>query len=352
MDRKKGEKDVKISIIVPAYKAEATIRDCLNALLNQDYPKEDYEIIVVCNKESPDDTNKIVKSYPVKMVELDARDLSGYLAKLKARELGVDNAKYDLLLFTDADCVPKNDWLKSIRAANYQPLIGHTVNDKNRSEVDKFLYLLRKKVYPRIDKPIYLDEENFNKLPKGTDNFFCSKELFLKSSPKSDDLFVSDDIALFKNIIKEKKILVHPSPTVIHLERTEKGALFKQWHNRGRAFSGFYLAKGGAHHTKYIAGLFIMTLLLLIGIYYPLMFIYLFILIFIASILISIYFSGGASDFHVFYEYMVITGTAFILGVLRRKIQFFSVYFITLGTLAMLHWVLNISPIPIIEHIF
>lgn len=40
---------IKISIIIPTYKPQAYIYECLNALKNQTFPKEQYEIIIVLN---------------------------------------------------------------------------------------------------------------------------------------------------------------------------------------------------------------------------------------------------------------------------------------------------------------
>jgi len=36
-----------VSIIIPMYNEELYIKDCLLSLVNQDYPKDKYEIIVV-----------------------------------------------------------------------------------------------------------------------------------------------------------------------------------------------------------------------------------------------------------------------------------------------------------------
>ena len=47
-DRRKdgGEAYPFVSVIVPVYNAEDTIGECIESLLNQDYPKDRYETIV------------------------------------------------------------------------------------------------------------------------------------------------------------------------------------------------------------------------------------------------------------------------------------------------------------------
>ncbi|MDX9746366.1 MAG: glycosyltransferase [Syntrophales bacterium] len=54
---------MKISIIVPFYRAGKYIEDCIQALLTQDFPSDLYEIIMV-NNNSPDQSAEIVKRYP------------------------------------------------------------------------------------------------------------------------------------------------------------------------------------------------------------------------------------------------------------------------------------------------
>jgi len=38
-----------VSVIVPLYNGEGMIAECIESLLNQDYPKDRYEIIIVDN---------------------------------------------------------------------------------------------------------------------------------------------------------------------------------------------------------------------------------------------------------------------------------------------------------------
>ena len=95
-----------ISVIIPAYNSEKTIGDCLEALLNQNYPSEEYEIIVV-DDGSTDRTREIVKSFRrVRLIEQKHRGPAA------ARNLGVKKSKGSIILFTDSDCIPSKDWIK------------------------------------------------------------------------------------------------------------------------------------------------------------------------------------------------------------------------------------------------
>ena len=76
------------------------IGGCLDALVNQNYPKEDYEIIVV-NDGSTDNTLKVIKdkqnSAAAKNVEIKAINLEPNQGWIIARETGAKNAKYNLI---------------------------------------------------------------------------------------------------------------------------------------------------------------------------------------------------------------------------------------------------------------
>jgi cellulose synthase/poly-beta-1,6-N-acetylglucosamine synthase-like glycosyltransferase len=95
-----------ISIIVITFNEEENIRDCLDSLLELDYPEDKYEIIVV--DASTDFTPRIVEGY--KKVSL-IRSKKGFSQQ---RNVGLRAATFDILAYTDADCIVPRDWLKII----------------------------------------------------------------------------------------------------------------------------------------------------------------------------------------------------------------------------------------------
>lgn len=99
---------MKVSVIVPVYNGEKVIGSCLKSLLNQNYPKKNYEIIVV-DDGSTDNSVEVVKKF--KRVKLIRQKHKGPAA---ARNLGVKHAKGSIVLFTDADCIPSRNWIKSM----------------------------------------------------------------------------------------------------------------------------------------------------------------------------------------------------------------------------------------------
>ncbi|MDJ0848756.1 MAG: glycosyltransferase [Myxococcota bacterium] len=96
----------KVTVIVPVLDGAAHIGRCLEALRSQSYPAEQVEILVVDNG-SVDETRGRVRDHGVRLlVERSAR--SPYMA----RNAGLEQAKGEVLAFTDSDCVPAKDWLE------------------------------------------------------------------------------------------------------------------------------------------------------------------------------------------------------------------------------------------------
>ena len=88
-----------VSVIIPAYNAEAYISRCLDSILTQDY--KEIEIIVI-DDESSDKTRDIVRKYNKgdKRVALITQSHQGPNA---ARGRGIEFAHGDFIMFVDAD---------------------------------------------------------------------------------------------------------------------------------------------------------------------------------------------------------------------------------------------------------
>jgi glycosyltransferase involved in cell wall biosynthesis len=83
-----------ISIIIICYNIERYIGEAIESTLKQDYA--DKEIIVV-NDGSTDDSIKIIKRYPIKLINISNRGISG------ARNAGIMNAQGEYLVTLDGD---------------------------------------------------------------------------------------------------------------------------------------------------------------------------------------------------------------------------------------------------------
>lgn len=144
----------RISVIVPAYNAELTIDQCLEALARQTVPREIYEIIVV-DDGSSDGTRSRVEAHPGVHVLTQAN-----AGPATARNLGVQHALGEIVLFTDADCVPAGDWIEQMAAPFHDPGVvgvkGAYLTDQ-RSVVARFVQIEYEDKYDRMAQEQYID---------------------------------------------------------------------------------------------------------------------------------------------------------------------------------------------------
>ena len=95
------------SVVIPAYNAGKTLSETLAALQDQSVPPEDYEVIVV-DDGSTDETAAVARRAGAECITQPNRGPAA------ARNSGVRAARGELILFTDADCVPERDWIRQM----------------------------------------------------------------------------------------------------------------------------------------------------------------------------------------------------------------------------------------------
>lgn len=110
-----------ISLIIPTYNSSQTVGACLDSVFRSSY--DDIEVFVV-DDASTDDTIRIIKEYPVKLIQLKER-----VGAAKARNIGARQAEGDILFFLDSDVTVIKDTLSRIIKfmkdhARYSAVIG------------------------------------------------------------------------------------------------------------------------------------------------------------------------------------------------------------------------------------
>jgi len=108
--------EIYFSVIVCIYNGERTLKQALNSLTKQNYPKEKYEIILI-NDGSEDESEKIclsfikenIKKYPIiRYVRQENKGLS------QARNLGIALSKGEIVAYIDQDAVADINWIKNL----------------------------------------------------------------------------------------------------------------------------------------------------------------------------------------------------------------------------------------------
>ncbi|MEX2409825.1 MAG: glycosyltransferase [Candidatus Paceibacterota bacterium] len=97
---------INVSVIIPTYHDWKRLKICINALSNQTYFDDCYEVIIVNNdpKDSPPNLNLPSNFRIISEIK------SGSYA---ARNAGIKQAEGEILAFTDSDCIPDNLWIEN-----------------------------------------------------------------------------------------------------------------------------------------------------------------------------------------------------------------------------------------------
>jgi glycosyltransferase involved in cell wall biosynthesis len=95
-----------VSVIIPVYNDSKRLQVCLNALENQTYPIDKYEVIVVDNG-SETEVSPLVSAYRQAKATYEYKPGS-----YAARNKGLSMAKGEIVAFTDSDCIPATDWIE------------------------------------------------------------------------------------------------------------------------------------------------------------------------------------------------------------------------------------------------
>ena len=98
----------RVSVVVCAHNAAATLRECLDGISALRYPA--YDVLVV-DDGSTDDTAAIAGAYDVRLIRTPNRGLGA------ARNAGLHAATGEIVAYLDADAYPDPDWLTYFGAA-------------------------------------------------------------------------------------------------------------------------------------------------------------------------------------------------------------------------------------------
>lgn len=202
-----------ISVVIPSYNSENTIKLCIDSLLSQTYNGE-YEIVLIDS--SIDRTPRIVTAdYPdIKLIHLKQKTDPG-----TARNIGIETAKGDLIAFIDSDCAAEEDWLDKIFTAHKSSckVIGGSVKNGNNKDsliawagyISEFREFIPEQSKQEIDH-----------IP--TCNISYKKEIFQKYGLFQGQYYPQEDL-VFNNTLslKKEKILFDPEIKVYHYHRTK-----------------------------------------------------------------------------------------------------------------------------------
>ncbi len=107
----------RVSIVLPIYNEELILRQCLSAIITQNYPSDKVEIL--CGSDgSTDQTNAILEDFSSQYSNLRPFFFPNRRGKMMVMNDLVREAQNEILFFTDADVVLGPDWIR-YHVSNY-----------------------------------------------------------------------------------------------------------------------------------------------------------------------------------------------------------------------------------------
>lgn len=128
-------KGVKISVVIPTYKRPALLVRCLDAVLNQRMPNKNFEVIVVSDGNDQATRTALASRLTPALPAVRYYALPAKAGPAAARNLGWMSARGHLIVFTDDDCIPSDNWLSAMWAAFLNRGVGGAVALSGRTIV-------------------------------------------------------------------------------------------------------------------------------------------------------------------------------------------------------------------------
>lgn len=226
-----------LSVIVPIYNEEKYIAKCIDSMLEQDYPKDDLEIILADGM-SNDHTREVVLGYTNKYPFIRLIDNPNRIAPW-AMNLGIKEARGDVIMRLDAHATYEKNYFSALVAA------------LKKYDADNVGAVCRTDVLNKTSKTLAIREVLCNKFGVGNSTFrigiTCAqetetvpfgcwkREVFDKYGMYDVRLVRNQDIELNKRIIRGGgKIVIVPDTYSTYMARETYKALVKNNYGNGK----------------------------------------------------------------------------------------------------------------------
>lgn len=115
-----------LSVTIATFNRRELLRKCLEALAQQTLQRECFEIIV-CDSNSTDGTDVLIHEFVKDNPDLKIRHLHTRNILAAKRNLGIESAIWENVIFFDDDCVPRQDCLKIFHDLLMRPDSGKKI---------------------------------------------------------------------------------------------------------------------------------------------------------------------------------------------------------------------------------
>ncbi|HEY78848.1 MAG TPA: mycofactocin system glycosyltransferase [Dehalococcoidia bacterium] len=226
----------RVSIVIPVRDQPDEITECLQSLMDLDYPEDRYEVLVV-DDGSAKDISDIVAPFNIRLIRLE--ESRGAAA---GRNIGAEKAKGDILAFLDADCTADRNWLREIvpffQAEGVGGVGGFVASYHQQSYLDRY-----EEAFSSLNMGRHLifqgnTEANFY-VPSC--NMLVSREVFKETGGFRSGMHVGEDVDFCWRMRRLGYALLYvPAGRIAHKHRNRLGKMLQRRHEYGTSEAALY----------------------------------------------------------------------------------------------------------------
>jgi len=220
------------SVIIPVRNEEQNIRRCLEGILAQQVDF-DFEVIVI-DSGSTDKTLEILRSYPVRVLEIPPHEFHHG----RTRNLGAEQARGGLLVYTSADAFPAgNLWLQNLTAPfadrTVGAVFGRQLAKPDATPERRFFMQHRYGDAPAVKSAQNRAKWGYRYWQFSTVNGAIRRDVW-QQTKFPEDLNAYEDIGISRKILDlGLKVVYEPSAAVYHSHNYPLWLNFKQYFDSG-----------------------------------------------------------------------------------------------------------------------
>lgn len=238
----------KIAVLIPGYKEDDVIIEVANSALQQDYPSELYDVVVIADSFQKE-TILELKTLPIKVIEVSFDKSTKSKALNKA--MATLDRDYDIAVVLDADNLMANDFLKKVNAAFEHGFIavqGHrTAKNTNNSwaVLDAISEEINNNIFRKGHRVLGLSSAIIG-------SGMAFKYAYFKSLMATVTAVGGFDKEIELKILKEKHKIVYLNDAVVFDEKIQKSEVFSNQRRRWLSAQLHYFQKDILSATKHL----------------------------------------------------------------------------------------------------